>query len=101
MNEHKSRIWRGTFFFDPTDRIYNDHFPSYPVVPGSLIVKAFFNAIDNAEGEQRISVVRNFRFIRFVTPGEYQFRITRKKDHFFCELFNQEQEILVTGKACL
>lgn len=101
MNKQKSRTWGGTFFFDPTDRIYNDHFPSYPVVPGSLIVKAFFNAIDNAESGQHMSVVRNFRFIRFVTPGEYRFRITRKKDHFLCELFNQELQTLVTGKVCL
>ncbi|MBU4420644.1 MAG: hypothetical protein KKH84_06520, partial [Proteobacteria bacterium] len=40
---------KGTFYFDPSDRIYAEHFPGNPVVPGSLIIHAFLKALKEEE----------------------------------------------------
>ncbi len=98
MKNQEEQNWRGTFFFDPADLIYNDHFPASPVVPGSLIINAFLQALKRIDSRQRVSVVKNFRYVQFVTPGEYPFCITRKKNEYFCELFDAEAKTLVTGK---
>ncbi|MFH2090841.1 MAG: hypothetical protein ABIJ31_00565 [Pseudomonadota bacterium] len=68
----------GSFYFDPDDAIYADHFPGSPVVPGSLIVHAFCRVIEK-QGLGWLTSdsfqVEKFRFERFVTPGEYQYTL--------------------------
>lgn len=86
----------GTFFFDPADRIYEDHFPGNPVVPGSLLVQAFIQAAGRMGLAAERYTVENFRFKKFVAPGEYPFRIQYGADRLKCELYHQN-EILVTG----
>jgi len=81
----------GIFHFDPRDGIYRDHFPGYPVVPGSLIIQAFLEVAGSAQE------IEEFRFRSFVSPGCYHYRVTCRGDRWDCMLF-QENRILVRGK---
>ncbi len=96
--ENKTK--QGTFFFDPEDPIYMDHFPGNPVVPGSLIVHAFMVAC-REDQSLKTNTVENFRFRQFISPGEYVYEITgvegdSAKKQFTCKLFHEEKAI-VTG----
>lgn len=82
------------FFFDPADRIYADHFPGNPVVPGSLIVQAFMTA-GRGMGFTTCAV-ENFRFKKFISPGEYDFSIQVLSDRLRCELYD-ENKTVATG----
>ena len=65
----------GTFYFDPKDPIYQDHFPGNPVVPGSLIVDAFLQTgIEQGWIEEGVRI-ETFRFSRFVSPGTTHFQM--------------------------
>ncbi len=91
----------GTFFFDPEDTIYTDHFPQNPVVPGSLIVHAFMTAGSQSRDAQGKCMVENFRFRQFIAPGEYAYFIRIQKGgaaerQLKCELFYKEKAV-VTG----
>lgn len=65
---------QGTFFFDPADPIYSDHFPGNPIVPGSLIVHAFIT-VCRQDQPAKLCAVEDFRFRRFISPGEYAYEI--------------------------
>ncbi len=87
---------KGTFYFDPSDKIYADHFPGNPVVPGSLIIHAFLKALK----EDGINIIENFRFKEFVSPGEYNFNIEMLQDRMKCKLFKNNSDLtkpIVTG----
>lgn len=98
MHDRKN-IHHGHFYFDPQDPIYKDHFPGYPVVPGSLVVSAFLKAVQAQEG-RTMTRIRNFRFRRFISPGRYAYRIEQSKvgdmAHLVCTLYDEETR-LVTG----
>ncbi|MDX9746439.1 MAG: hypothetical protein WCX84_06340 [Syntrophales bacterium] len=81
----------GAFHFDPDDGIYTDHFPGYPVVPGSLVIDAFLKISGS------VKRIENFRFRSFLFPGVYQYRIVCLGDYWECTLFRNEQ-IMVRGK---
>jgi 3-hydroxyacyl-[acyl-carrier-protein] dehydratase len=87
----------GVFFFDQEYRIYMDHFPSNPVVPGSVIVDAFIEACKRLGIKEDTFLIENFRFARFVSPGKYNFRIQEIKGGIGCTLYNKSQKV-VTGK---
>jgi len=86
---------KGTFYFDPSDRIYADHFPGNPVVPGSLIINAFLKALKK-EGCNKGYTIENFRFKEFVSPGEYSFNIEIDQNKIKCGLFRKSSAV-VTG----
>ncbi len=93
--------WNGTLFFDPEDAIYTDHFPGKPVVPGSLIVHGFLKAAEKWGVDTAGCRLENFRFKRFVTPGEYGVSLRRLpgskgENRLACELVAHETT-LVTG----
>ena len=87
---------KGTFYFDPADRIYEDHFPGTPVIPGSLIVHAFLEAGRKLGFAADRCTIENFRFREFVSPGEYSFDIQLLPDRLKCRLY-QGDKTLVTG----
>ncbi len=87
----------GIIFFDPADKIYTDHFPSNPIVPGSLIVNAFMTAAQNAGLVETLCYVEDFRFKQFVSPGEYPYRIEQMKDGLRCKLYNGNK-LVASGK---
>ena len=90
-------LYEGTFFFDPSDKIYAHHFPANPVVPGSLIVHAFIEAAERMAGKRNPDLIKQFKFKRFISPGEYPFQIRIAADEIRCTLFDKK-EIVTTGK---
>ncbi len=93
----KQEKLEGIFFFDPDDRIYSDHFPGNPVVPGSLIAHAFTEAGKKVlGGAGKRYIIENFRFKRFVIPGEYAYCIEVLKTTLKCFLYDRGN-IVVTG----
>ncbi len=88
--------YEGTFYFDPADKIYEDHFPGNPVVPGSLIVHAFSEAGKKTGFVADCLTIENFRFREFVTPGEYSYTLEVLSDRLKCRLY-RSGETLVTG----
>lgn len=79
----------GTFYFDPEDRIYEDHFPGRAVVPGSLIVQAFLEAGKAIGFSTTGGGTENFRFKEFLAPGAYAFSIEALDKGWQCRLYNQ------------
>ncbi len=55
-------IISGLFFFDPLDKIYKDHFPGTPVVPGSIIISAFVEILKNKKAINKIFFISLFVF---------------------------------------
>jgi 3-hydroxyacyl-[acyl-carrier-protein] dehydratase len=88
--------WEGVFYFQPGDGIYRDHFPGYPVVPGSLIVQAFLEAARVACFLPDYLTIENFRFREFLTPGHHAFRIELEEERLKCRICRGEK-VLVSG----
>ena len=86
----------GFFHFSADDEIYRDHFPGYPVVPGSLIVNAFLEAAAVAGFLPDNLIVEDFSFREFLKPGRYAFRIEPATDGLHC-LILRDGKKLVTG----
>jgi 3-hydroxyacyl-[acyl-carrier-protein] dehydratase len=86
----------GIFYFDPTDNIYKDHFPGNPVVPGSIIVQAFVEAGKRHGIKPENIQLENFRFKRFISPGEYHYHINAELSRITCKLYDGNQTV-VTG----
>ena len=95
-NAPRKGSWEGIFHFHPDDGIYRDHFPGYPVVPGSLIVNAFLEAAADAGFLPDDLLVEDFRFREFVLPGCYTYRMERKMDRLNCLIYRGGRK-LVTG----
>ncbi len=85
---------KGTFYFDPSDKIYADHFPGKPVVPGSLVIHAFLKALQEEEVNNVLYIIENFRFREFVSPGEYPFNIEIDYNKMKCRLFQSSSDML-------
>ncbi len=85
----------GSFIFDPEDRIYSDHFPGRPVVPGSLIVHAFSEVGKGAAGAGPW-IAEDFRFREFVVPGTYDYRLEPREGGWRCLLYH-EGRIVASG----
>jgi 3-hydroxyacyl-[acyl-carrier-protein] dehydratase len=84
-------VKEGTIRFDPSDGIYTDHFPGYPVVPGSLIIQAFLDLAGS------VCEIESFQFRSFVIPGSYAYRMERRADRWEC-LLMQGDGMMVRGK---
>jgi 3-hydroxyacyl-[acyl-carrier-protein] dehydratase len=96
LNCSNLKSLKGTFVFDPADRIYADHFPGNPIVPGSMIVHAFTLAAEGLEFCAGPCSVRNFRFRRFIAPGEYSYHIEIAGDEMKCTL-HDGHSVVATG----
>ncbi len=96
MQQAQKDIRQGHFYFDPEDPIYKDHFPGHAVVPGSLIVSAFLKAA-REQHRQAMTIAKNFRFRRFVSPGHYAYQIerivTEEKERLVCTLYENETRV--------
>ena len=87
---------KGIFFFDPDDRIYADHFPGHSVVPGSMIVQAFMLAGEKLDHSRSLCAIENFRFKKFIPPGEYGYRIAVMENELKCTLYDGPS-VVATG----
>lgn len=90
------RTLEGTFYFDPDDAIYRDHFPGYPVVPGSVIVCAFLNVAGVLGFSGEKITVEHFRFREFLSPGLHPFRIEDRGNILVCTIVQNNKKV-VTG----
>jgi 3-hydroxyacyl-[acyl-carrier-protein] dehydratase len=90
----------GVFFFDPQDPIYAHHFPGRPVVPASLIVCAFMIAGRGLKDGPPVCSIENFRFRRFLSPGEYGYQIEVTGGRLRCTL-REGTSIVATGTLWL
>lgn len=88
---------QGIFLFDPDDRIYQEHFPGNPIVPGSVIIDSFLSVLKKAGRVSDGVAIERLRFRSFVFPGECTYRIRIGSDGIVCELF-QDDQLKVTGR---
>jgi len=96
VNKVKKDAWEGVFHFQPDDGIYRDHFPGYPVVPGSLVIHAFLTAGREAGIAGDSFTIENFRFREFLLPGCHPFRMELRGDALHCSIIRDKKK-LVTG----
>lgn len=85
--------FKGEFFFDPEDKIYKDHFPGNPIVPGSLIIYAFLKKVGEIKNHPFHEIsIENFRFRIFIRPGIYDYEITETDKILKCILFSENKK---------
>ena len=82
----------GCFHFDGEDLIYAEHFPGFPVVPGSLIVDAFTRAIEQNGCELATLRLDHFRFRRFLAPGIYRYSLVWLPSGVRCTLYHNDKK---------
>lgn len=87
----------GVFEFDPEDKIYRQHFPGRPVVPGVLIIRSFIDRLGACPGPGGFSI-DHFNFNHFAGPGKYQFRITEKDGGYLCRM-EKDGRLYAEGKV--
>ncbi|HEX7534127.1 MAG TPA: hypothetical protein VF343_02645 [Syntrophales bacterium] len=91
----KNSSWEGVFYFHPDDAIYRDHFPEYPVVPGSVVVRAFLEAAAEACFLSDYLAIENFRFREFLSPGHYAYRIVLEENRLKCMIYQGEKKLVM------
>ncbi len=83
----------GAFHFDPEDPVYETHFPQCPVVPGSLMIHAFLQALQEngiaCEGLE----IENFSFREFLPPGACRFYIAGRGGKLECRIMKDGEKI--------
>jgi 3-hydroxyacyl-[acyl-carrier-protein] dehydratase len=89
-------IIQGEFYFDPKDPVYQVHFPSFPVVPGSLIIHSFVQAIINNCTLPQHLTIQSFKFIQFAKPGNARYEIKISDSQTRCYLY-QDQTMIAKG----
>jgi 3-hydroxyacyl-[acyl-carrier-protein] dehydratase len=82
----KESAIEGYFHFPSDDPIYKTHFPQHPVVPGSLIVHAFLQALEGGGLPIDGLYIEKFSFREFLSPGAYEFKIERRVDGMECRI---------------
>lgn len=95
MQTNKNHLY-GLINFDHNDKIYNDHFPGNPIVPGSIIVNSFITILKKHKLINGNYVISNFKFISFIKPGEYDFSIEYNDNIYKCKL-KKNKNIMVKG----
>ena len=92
-------MFSGIFVFESNLAIFKVHFPGYPVVPGSMIVDRFICEIKRITGCDITSIkVKNFKFLKFIPPGNYKFSIKYEKQRYICMLYEDNKTIVVKGE---
>lgn len=83
----------GSIHFCADDPIYETHFPQCPVVPGSLMVHAFLQALrENGIAAEKLCV-ENFSFREFLSPGMCRFEIKGREGKFQCRITRDGKKI--------
>ncbi|GAB6163875.1 hypothetical protein JCM12298_30350 [Desulfothermus naphthae] len=91
----------GNFYFDPDMEIFKTHFPGHPVVPGSMIVDKFISHLKDSKTNSFKKIkIKNFKFLKFISPGKYSFIIEQEKDFYKCMLFKSKL-LVATGEIAI
>ena len=98
MKPAAKQRYSGTFVFDPRDPVFAEHFPGNPVVPGSLIVQAFLEAVREFAIKGEYCRVERFRFKRFIRPGQYAFLLERVDDDCLKCTLKEERATVAAGR---
>lgn len=98
MKPTRQKRYSGTFIFDPRDPVFAEHFPGNPVVPGSLIVQAFLEAIREFAIKGEYRRVERFRFKRFIRPGQYGFLLEQADDDCLTCTLKEGRATVATGR---
>lgn len=98
MKQTGLKRYSGTFVFDPRDPVFTEHFPGNPVVPGSLIVQAFMEAVREFAINGEYRRVERFRFKRFVQPGQYAFLLEQIDDDRLKCTLKEGRAVVATGR---
>lgn len=98
MNQTGLKRYSGTFVFDPRDPVFAEHFPGNPVVPGSLIVQAFLEAVREFAISGVYRRVERFRFRRFIQPGQYAFLLEQADDGCLNCTLKEGRVTVATGR---
>ncbi len=93
LSKNESGEVQGIFFFDPKDRIYKEHFPGNPIVPGSLILHAFMTAAEKGGIIKGSCTVEKFGFKKFVSPGRYSYTIQTRENRMECRLLENDRTL--------
>lgn len=81
---------KGVMSFDPNNKIFKEHFPGNPIIPGSLIINEFYNAaVSNNLNVNYPMEIMGFKFKKFLKPGNYQYILEKKTKGIWCTLFNK------------
>ena len=95
---------RGVLRFDPAHPLFKDHFPGAPVIPGTLIIRAFLELAAAHLPDMRIAGIRRFRFLRFAPPGFHSWSMTMERRgpavdacRLRCSLLDREGQPLAHG----
>ena len=98
MKQAAKQRYCGTFVFDPRDPVFAEHFPGNPVVPGSLIVQAFLEAVREFAIKEEYRRVERFRFKRFIRPGQYAFSLEQVDDDCLKCTLMEGRATVATGR---
>lgn len=85
--------YEGMFNFDASDPVYEAHFPEYPVVPGSLIIHAFLQALQEKGIAVKNLRIENFSFREFLPPGACRFRMAGRSGKLECRITKDGKKI--------
>lgn len=98
MKQAAKQRYSGTFVFDPRDPVFTEHFPGNPVVPGSMIVQAFLEAVRRLAINGVYRQVERFRFKRFIQPGQYTFLLEQVDDDCLNCTLKEGRATVATGR---
>lgn len=98
MKQTGQKRYSGTFVFDSRDPVFAEHFPGNPVVPGSLIVQAFLEAVRELAIKGEYRRVERFRFKRFIRPGQYAFLLEQVDDDCLTCTLKEGRATVATGR---
>ena len=87
----------GQFEFDSKDKIYKDHFPGNPIVPGTLIVRSFIRVLSKHFSKADFEI-QKFRFKKFLKPARYDYSIVISNRTAKCAIIHNNKQ-LVSGKV--
>lgn len=90
-------VHEGTFLFPASHPLFADHFEGAPVVPGSLLLRAFVEEAGVVWPDFATQGATGFRFRHFVTPGRHPFHMERTGATVRCTLMDTQGGVLVRG----
>lgn len=88
-------MFQGIILFDVNNPIFKDHFPGFPVVPGSFIIRELYNIALNLNLNVTNPLkIEQFKFKTFLRPGEYKYKLIQTEWVLKCFLEHKGKTIV-------